>query len=323
MYAQPAPSQHYLQVLTRADVADSATVPAGGASEYNGYLADVPDELMITDVDLTVVADTDTSSIPNKVKNCLAGIETGPYTDSGWDVQASTLEACTEDGNPVTVAYSAEFTAADGPADVIVTRTAECITQACADYMTRTSTTQTQAQCEQLACDGTLVYTSAYTPEEWTAIDGWAGELKPNCPARAAVEPTEDEVKQCFIDTEFFDQVTFRSCAASCSMDDARTQAAELVTALDSATSTFDDVYTLFDDDVRPLLQCTFVSEVISDLFYPLCVDAFGGFTWIVAGHIVSLVMLLLSFPIGIASTKRLVGVGEEGDSKTGERHYL
>ena len=271
MYALTAPSQHYLQVLTRADVADSATVPAGGASEYNGYLADVPDELMITDVDLTVVADTDTSSIPNKVKNCLAGIETGdptaPFEDSGWDVQASTLEACTEDGNPVTVAYSAEFTAADGPADVIVTRTAECITQACADYMTRTSTTQTQAQCEQLACDGTLVYTSAYTPEEWTAIDGWAGELKPNCPARAAVEPTEDEVKQCFIDTEFFPQVTFRECATSCSMDDAKIQAAVVVGSIGNATYTFTAVYTLFDDDVRPLLQCTFVSRIISDLF--------------------------------------------------------
>jgi len=206
----------------------------------------VPDELMITDVDLTVVADTDTSSIPNKVKNCLADIGTAPYTDTGWDATCSepTYSGCTTD--------------------------------------------------------------------EQAALIGWV-----------TTPPTEAEVKQCFIYTEFFDQVTFRECAASCSMEDARTQAAELVTALDSATSTFDDVYTLFDDDVRPLLQCTFVSEVISDLFYPLCVDAFGGFTWIVAGHIVSLVMLLLSFPIGIASTKRLVGVGEEGDSKTGERHYL
>ena len=88
-----APTPHRLHthtcVLTRADVADSATVPTGGASEYYGYLADVPDELMITDVDLTVVADTTEANIPNKVKNCLAGIGTAPYEDSGWDLQAS------------------------------------------------------------------------------------------------------------------------------------------------------------------------------------------------------------------------------------------
>ena len=304
-----APTPHRLRThscaLTRAGVADSATVPAGGASEYNGYLADVPDELMITDVDLTVVADTDTSSIPNKVKNCLAGIETGPYTDSGWDVQASTLEACTEGGNTVTVAYTTAFTAADGPLATIEEHAQECIEEATTQYTARTGSAPDSTTAEAF-------YTSPYSAAEQAAITGWA-----------TTPPTEAEVRLCFIDTEFFDQVTFRECAASCSMDDARTQAAELVTALDSATSTFDDVYTLFDDDVRPLLQCTFVSEVISDLFYPLCVDAFGGFTWIVAGHIVSLVVLLLSFPIGIASTKRLVGVGEEGDSKTGERHYL
>ena len=287
MYAQPAPSQHYLQVLTRADVADSATVPAGGASEYNGYLADVPDELMITDVDLTVVADTDTSSIPNKVKNCLAGIGTAPYTDSGWDVQASTLEACSA---PVT--YTTPFTAPDGPQATIEEHATECVTAGGA-------------------------YTSPYSADEEAALTGW--ETTP---------PTEAEVKLCFINTEFFDQVTFRECAASCSMDDARTQAAELVTALDSATSTFTAVYTLFDDDVRPLLQCTFVSEVISDLFYPLCVDAFGGFTYIVTGHIVSLVVLLLSFPIGIMSAKRHANTGDhscctktDARPSTGQRH--
>lgn len=285
-----APTPHRLRthtcVLTRADVADSATVPTGGASEYNGYLADVPDELMITDVDLTQVENTDTASIPNNVKNCLADIGTAPYTDSGWDVQASTLEACT-----ATVTYTTAFTTPDGPLATIEEHAQECITAAGGD---------------------TNAYTSPYSAAEQAAITGWE-----------STPPTEAEVKQCFIDTEFFPQVTFRDCATSCSMDDARTQAAELVGSLDNATSTFTAVYTLFDDDVRPLLQCTFVSEVISDLFYPLCVDAFGGFTWIVAGHIVSLVMLLLSFPIGIASTKRLVGVGEEERPKTGERHHL
>ena len=274
---------------------------------YNGYLADVPDELMITDVDLTQVENTDTASIPNNVKNCLADIGTAPYTDSGWDVTASaaTYEACTEGGNTVDVTYTTDFTAADGPAATIEEHANECISAASTAYATRTGSAPD-------ATTAAAFYTFPYSVEEQTAITGWE-----------STPPTEAEVKQCFIDTEFFPQVTFRDCATSCSMDDARTQAAELVGSLDNATSTFTAVYTLFDDDVRPLLQCTFVSEVISDLFYPLCVDAFGGFTWIVAGHIVSLVMLLLSFPIGIASTKRLVGVGEEERPKTGERHHL
>ena len=298
-----APTPHRLRThscaLTHADAADSATVPAGGASEYNNYLADVPDELMITDVDLTQVADTTEANIPNKVKNCLAGIGTAPYTDSGWDVQASTLEACTA---PVT--YTTPFTAADGPAATITEHATECITAAAGDAN---------------------AYTPPYTPAEWAAVDTWAGNRAVAAPVQAL---DEDNVKQCFIDAEFFPQVTFRSCAASCSMPDAKTQAAELVGSIDNATSTFTAVYTLFDDDVRPLLQCTFVSEVISDLFYPLCVDAFGGFTYIVTGHIVSLVVLLLSFPIGIMSAKRHANTGDhscctktDARPSTGQRH--
>ena len=42
----------------------------------------------------------------------------------------------------------------------------------------------------------------------------------------------------------------------------------------------------LLQNQAMPLLKCTFVSEMFADLFIPLCVDAFGGFSLIGAANV-------------------------------------
>ena len=63
----------------------------------------------------------------------------------------------------------------------------------------------------------------------------------------------------------------------------------------------------LLQNQALPLLKCTFVSEMFADLFIPLCVDAFGGFSLIGAANVLSILALVVSFPVGVMATKRLV----------------
>jgi len=73
---------------------------ACGASFYNGLLGDVPDQLMITDVNLTAVTVTDPADIPPEVLNCLANIPTREVTSAGgshveWSTDGwSDLQIC-------------------------------------------------------------------------------------------------------------------------------------------------------------------------------------------------------------------------------------
>jgi len=46
---------------------------------------------------------------------------------------------------------------------------------------------------------------------------------------------------------------------------------------------------------------------MFADLFVPLCVDAFGGFSLIGGANVVSIIALIISFPVGVMATKRLV----------------
>ena len=46
---------------------------------------------------------------------------------------------------------------------------------------------------------------------------------------------------------------------------------------------------------------------MFADLFIPLCVDAFGGFSLISGANVVSIIALIMSFPVGVMATKRLV----------------
>ena len=63
----------------------------------------------------------------------------------------------------------------------------------------------------------------------------------------------------------------------------------------------------LLDEQAMPFLKCSFVSEMFADLFIPLCVDAFGGFSLISGANVVSNIALIISFPVGVMATKRLV----------------
>ena len=68
-----------------------------------------------------------------------------------------------------------------------------------------------------------------------------------------------------------------------------------------------EDLRELLDEKATPLLKCSFVSEMFADLFVPLCVDAFGGFSLISGANVVSIIALIISFPVGVMATKRLV----------------
>ena len=67
-----------------------------------------------------------------------------------------------------------------------------------------------------------------------------------------------------------------------------------------------EDLRELLDEKATPLLKCSFVSEMFADLFVPLCVDAFGGFSLISGANVVSIIALIISFPV-VMATKRLV----------------
>merc|ERR1719265_1911083 len=72
-------------------------------------------------------------------------------------------------------------------------------------------------------------------------------------------------------------------------------------------------------DSIDPILDCKFISEIFSALYYPLCVEANPGFTLITISNILSGVALILAFPIAVASTKRIKAKSEDKYADEGE----
>merc|ERR1711871_1245701 len=102
------------------------------AEYYNGLLAQVPDELLITDVDLAAVQVTSLSDLPAEVLNCLAAPYTsiakvgGVWPDTGW----SDLNVCMGDSGP-TNATSADD--CDGPDELWIGLGVDPNLQACTE----------------------------------------------------------------------------------------------------------------------------------------------------------------------------------------------
>ena len=141
-----------------------------GASYYNALLADVPDQLMITDVDLTQASATDLASIPNEVKNCLAPDITavgGVWASTGWDITVNNVEACTENGVAVE-GYCLFLASASGlTGDLPTAATTAGACGVCSDDV-RAPTTQLSAPTSQSDCASPATWdTTGYT---WNAL---------------------------------------------------------------------------------------------------------------------------------------------------------
>jgi len=97
------------------------------------------------------------------------------------------------------------------------------------------------------------------------------------------------------------------------------------VGAIDTATALFVDLKAVFDEQAKPKLQCKFVSDIVYDIFYPLCQEAYGGIFLITLANYIALVGLIISLPLGIMATKRFVPTssGETEDNMVGAKHQM
>eukprot|EP01043_Picozoa_sp_COSAG02_P020160 COSAG02_NODE_987_length_15443_cov_8.132625_14_plen_877_part_00 len=369
-----------------------------GASYYNGLLGNVPDQLMITDVDLAAVEVTSLTALPPEVKNCLANIQSRPWPSTGWSgldvcmgadgaptddlteadcttdsgvwlklTLAADNEACTENGVTVeghcaqpsglptgaaveagcgvctdTVQLTqADCTAASGvwtpytwtsleltgttDMSTITTHLTDCITAASTVYVGREyGPSFTDSACsspgDPTSCDVPAAIENSYTfpfdADEQAALDTWG-----------ATPPDEEAVKNCYIDINtdqpceqdpclppFFPRKTFRECASSCAQEEAKDNADEAVTQIDTATTLFARIYEIYLSDALPKLQCRFVSEIVADIFVPLCEESYGGIFLITLANYMGTVGLILSIPLGIMATKRFKDWEDESE---------
>ena len=272
-----------------------------GWGYWNSQLAEVPSTLMIRNAD--------PNNMPQEILGCVAqsGVDDGTEDCSHAVTYSADFaglfddpecEDAVLDGNEATCtgAGSCTYTAAAGgapeacvpttTADVIVTRGVECA-----------------AACT--IATGSACSADAYTPP--IALD--------------AIDPVAlgPAISQCFVDNEppptgtgdncagTCAKISFEDCATQCTNAEARANSETVVVGIRDSTRMVAELRELLDDKAMPFLKCSFVSEMFADLFVPLCVDAFGGFSMISGGNVVSIIALIVSFPVGVMATKRLV----------------
>jgi len=115
----------------------------------------------------------------------------------------------------------------------------------------------------------------------------------------------QERIRHCYNSIDYFTLKSFRECATDCIQEDLRTKTAEAVVVVDSATDLFENIEQIYDVDAEPMLKCMFVSEIVADIFIPLCQETYGGITLIVFANYMAGVGLLISLPIGVMATKR------------------
>merc|ERR1712230_350872 len=107
--------------------------------------------------------------------------------------------------------------------------------------------------------------------------------------------------------------VTLATCASSCTAGtDYKAMAENVTNMLTVSGDVMGRLNVLKTDSIDPILDCKFISEIFSALYYPLCVEANPGFTLITISNILSGVALILAFPIAVASTKRIKAKSED-----------
>lgn len=85
-----------------------------------------------------------------------------------------------------------------------------------------------------------------------------------------------------------------------------RSVAQRLDSNITSTAATLTTINTLMTDDVSPILQCKFIGDIYEALYYPLCVEAMPGISFICASNLISGIALIFGFPLAIMNTKRV-----------------
>merc|ERR1712166_752928 len=123
--------------------------------------------------------------------------------------------------------------------------------------------------------------------------------------------PGTDEILGCYAVTNPL--VTLATCASSCTAGtDYKAMAENVTNMLTVSGDVVGRLNVLKTDSIDPILDCKFISEIFTALYYPLCVEANPGFTLITISNILSGVALILAFPIAVASTKRIKAKGAD-----------
>jgi hypothetical protein len=208
----------------------------------------------------------------------------------------------------------------------ITTHMTECIVAASKVYVGRVygplfqlcATPGDPSTCDVPVAEAENFYTFPFDTVELDALNTWA-----------TTPPTEEDVKTCYIQINiddpctqetcpppFFPRKTFRECADNCAQAEARDNAEEAVSQIDTATTLFMRIHEIFDNDARPKLQCKFVSEIVADIFVPLCQESYGGIFLITVANYMGAVGLIISIPLGIMATKRFDKRWEEDESE-------
>merc|ERR1712167_240277 len=143
------------------------------------------------------------------------------------------------------------------------------------------------------------------TPAETGCLTTW------NPPGGTPNPPGTDEILGCYAATNPL--VTLATCASSCTAGtDYKAMAENVTNMLTVSGGVMGRLNVLKADSIDPILDCKFISEIFSALYYPLCVEANPGFTLITISNILSGVALILAFPIAVASTKRIKAKGAD-----------
>merc|ERR1719231_238948 len=125
----------------------------------------------------------------------------------------------------------------------------------------------------------------------------------------ANTAPTEADVLQCLAETSPL--VSVADCATQCTAGlpediSMRSVAQQLDSNITSTAATLTTINTLMADDVSPILQCKFIGDIYEGLYYPLCVEAMPGISFICASNLISGITLIFGFPLAIMNSKRV-----------------
>ena len=188
----------------------------------------------------------------------------------------------------------------DAPKDVLT-----CLCESQTAYAARNNVDFQTAWDSSVDINGNIGYTTAETG----CLTTW--NTNP---------PGTDEILGCYAVTNPL--VTLATCASycinptTCNFGRAWTDYVAMAKNVTNMLTVSGDVVgrlnVLKTDSIDPILNCKFISEIFTALYYPLCVEANPGFTLITISNILSGVALILAFPIAVASTKRIKAKGAD-----------
>lgn len=160
----------------------------------------------------------------------------------------------------------------------------------------------------------------AEAPDELMILDGDADSIPDPVTLATSTEPDDvalysclddnssdqpEQIIDCKVSTGQWTYMSFRDCAENCASASAQEKAAEAVDGVTDATSLVEEINVLYEDDAKSMLECKFVSEIVSNVFIPLCQEAYTGIFLIMVSNYLSMISLIITLPLGVMATKR------------------